>query len=284
MRARNILGMSSSKRLAGKRILVTGAGTGIGQGIALRCAQEGAKIAVHYYDSSDAGARDTVAAIRDLGGEAEFAKADLGEISQIRSLAEWAISYLGSVDVLINNAGITFNSPVAEATPEQWDRMYNVNVRGGYFLSQALLESLKENRGAIINLSSVHAFEGFQEHSIYAGTKGAIVAMTRAMSIELAPLGVRVNAIAPGCVPVASHERACGKVDLAAVGRTIPAGYVGTPADIGAAAAFLASDDGRFIVGQTLVVDGGTTSWMPFGEQFRAPVRAAGVQFGKEYI
>lgn len=276
--------MSNSQRLAGKRILVTGAGTGIGQGIAIRCAREGAKIAVHYYDASDAGAQQTAAAIRDLGGEAEFAKADLGEIRQVRELAAWALGYLGSVDVLVNNAGITFNSPVAEATPEQWDRMYDVNVRGAYFLTQSLLESLKQNRGAVVNLSSIHAFEGFQEHSIYAGTKGAIVAMTRAMSIELAPLGVRVNAIAPGCVPVESHERACGKADLVAVGRGIPAGFVGTPDDIAAAAVFLASDDGRFIVGQTLVVDGGTTSWMPFGEQFRAPVRAAGVQFGKEYI
>ncbi|BBO33724.1 SDR family NAD(P)-dependent oxidoreductase [Lacipirellula parvula] len=276
--------MSSSNRLAGKRILVTGAGTGIGQGIAIRCAREGAKVAVHYYDASDEGARQTVAAIRDLGGEADFAKADLGEISQIRECANWALGYLGGVDVLINNAGITFNSPVAEATPEQWDRMYDVNVRGGYFLTQSLLDSLKQNHGAVINLSSIHAFEGFQEHSIYAGTKGAIVAMTRGMSIELAPLGVRVNAIAPGCVPVPSHERACGKADLVAVGRGIPAGFVGTPDDIAAVAAFLASDDARFIVGQTLVVDGGTTSWMPFGEQFRAPVRAAGVQFGKEYI
>lgn len=276
--------MSNSNRLAGKRVLVTGAGTGIGQGIAIRCAREGATVGVHYYADSDSGARETLAAINDLGGKGEIAKADLGDITQVRELAQWAISALGSVDVLINNAGITFNSPLAEATPEQWDQLYNVNVRGGYFLTQSLLDSLQSNRGSVINVSSIHAFEGYQEHSIYAGTKGAIVAMTRALSIELAPLGVRVNAIAPGCVPVASHERACGKVDLNAVGRGIPAGYVGTPEDIGAAAAFLASDDARFIVGQTLVVDGGTTSWMPFGEQFRAPVRAAGVQFGKEYI
>lgn len=276
--------MSSSQRLAGKRVLVTGAGTGIGQGIAIRCAREGAKVAVHYYSQSDGGARETVAAINELGGQAEIFQADISDIAQVRDLARWALKYLGEVDVLVNNAGITFNSPIAEVTPQQWDQMYNVNVRGGYFLTQSLLDSLKANRGSVINLSSIHAFEGFQEHSIYAGTKGAIVAMTRALSIELAPLGVRVNAVAPGCVPVESHEIAVGKADLEEVGRTIPTGYVGRPEDIGAAVAFLASDDGKFIVGQTLVVDGGTTSWMPFGEQFRAPLRSAGVQFGNEYM
>lgn len=276
--------MSGSQRLAGKRVLVTGAGTGIGQGIAIRCAREGAKVAVHYYASSDSGAQATVAAIRELGGEAEFFKADISDISQIHELTGWALQYLGGVDALVNNAGITFNSPIAEVTPQQWDHMYKVNVRGGYFLTQSLLTSLQSNRGAVINLSSIHAFEGYQEHSIYAGTKGAIVAMTRALSIELAPLGIRVNAVAPGCIPVESHEIAAGKADLVEVGRNIPTGYVGTPEDIGAAVAFLASEDGRFIVGQTLVIDGGTTSWMPFGQQFRAPLRSAGVQFGAEYM
>jgi NAD(P)-dependent dehydrogenase (short-subunit alcohol dehydrogenase family) len=275
--------MSSSQRLAGKRVLVTGAGTGIGQGIAIKCAREGAVVGVHY-SHADSGARETVASIEKVGGKASVFKADLVDLAQVKDLANWALEYLGGVDVLVNNAGITFNSPLAEATPQQWDQMYNVNVRGGYFLTQTLLNSLKANRGSVINLSSVHAFEGYQEHSIYAGTKGAIVAMTRALSIELAPQGVRVNAIAPGVVPVESHERAVGKVDLAEVGRGIPAGYVGTPEDIGAAVVFLASDEGRFIVGQTLVIDGGTTSWMPFGEQFRAPLRSAGVQFGKEYM
>jgi NAD(P)-dependent dehydrogenase (short-subunit alcohol dehydrogenase family) len=275
--------MNDSGRLAGKRVLVTGAGTGIGQGIAIKCAQEGAIVAVHY-SHSDRGACETVASIEQLGGKAEKVKADLSEITQVKELARWTLDYLGAVDVLVNNAGITFNTPLAEATFEQWDRIYNVNVRGGYFLTQALLDSLKANKGSVINLTSIHAYEGYQEHSIYAGTKGAIVAMTRALAIELAPVGIRVNAIAPGCVPVENHEKVVGKVDLEEVGRGIPSGYVGTPEDIGAAVVFLASSDGKFIVGQTLVIDGGTTSWMPFGEQFRAPLKSAGVQFGKDYV
>jgi NAD(P)-dependent dehydrogenase (short-subunit alcohol dehydrogenase family) len=275
--------MNRLLRLEGKRILVTGAGTGIGQGIAVSCAKEGARIAIHY-SHSESGAHETVATIEKVGGTADIFKADLADLGQVKKLGRWAIEYLGGVDVLVNNAGITFNAPLAQVTGEQFDQMYNVNVRGGYFLTQALLDSLKANRGSVINLTSIHAYEGYQEHSIYAGTKGAIVAMTRALSIELAPQGVRVNAIAPGCVPVESHERAVGKADLDVVGRSIPAGYVGTPADIGAAVVFLASDDAKFIIGQTLVVDGGTTSWMPFGEQFRAPLVSAGIQFGKDYM
>ncbi|RIK79850.1 MAG: short-chain dehydrogenase [Planctomycetota bacterium] len=275
--------MSSSQRLAEKRVLVTGAGTGIGQGIAVRCAREGATVGVHY-SHSDRGARETVARIEQIGGRAHLSRADLADLGQVKRLAAWALEQLGGVDVLVNNAGITFNAPLTDSTPEQWDQMYNVNVRSGYFLTQALLGSLRASRGAVVNLTSIHAFEGYQEHSIYAGTKGAIVAMTRALSIELAPLGVRVNAIAPGCVPVENHEKAVGKVDLEQVGRGIPAGYVGTPDDIAAAVVYLASDDARFVVGQTLIIDGGTTSWMPFGEQFRTPLRSAGVQFGKDYM
>lgn len=275
--------MSRTGRLSGKRVLVTGAGTGIGQGIAIACAREGATVAIHY-SHSDAGARETVAQIERIGGQAEIFKADFADLDQVKRLAADVLERFGGLDVLVNNAGITFNAPFADVTAEQFDHMVAVNLRGGYFLTQALLEPLKESRGAVVNLTSIHALEGYQEHSVYAGTKGAIVAMTRALAIELAPQGVRVNAIAPGCVPVESHEAAVGQVDLDQVGRTIPAGYVGTPADIGAAVVFLASDDGRFIVGQTLVIDGGTTSWMPFGEQFREPLASAGVQFGKNYI
>ncbi|HMO84640.1 MAG TPA: glucose 1-dehydrogenase [Lacipirellulaceae bacterium] len=275
--------MNRPLRLEGKRILITGAGTGIGQGIAVVCAREGAHVAIHY-SHSEQGARETVAAIQEVGGRSATFRADLAELAQVKGLANWAVEYLGGVDVLVNNAGITFNSLFANVTCEQFDQLFNVNVRGGYFLTQALLETLKANTGVVINLTSIHALEGYPEHSIYAGTKGAIIAMTRALAIELAPQGVRVNAIAPGCVPVASHKSAVGEVDLAEVGRGIPTGYVGTPEDIGAAVAFLACDDARFIIGQTIVVDGGTTSWMPFGEQFRAPLSAVGVQFGREYM
>lgn len=275
--------MSQSQRLQGKRALVTGGGTGIGQGIAREFALAGAAVAVHYAHSSQ-GAEEVVRAIQAAGGRAAAFGADFNDLGAVARLADEATSFLGGLDVLVNNSGITLNVPFDRATPEQFDTLYNVNVRAAYFLIQYGLGELVKNKGAVVNITSIHAFEGMPEHSIYAGTKGAIVAYTRALAIELAPRGVRVNAIAPGCVPVANYEKAIGKYDTEAMGHGIPTGYVGTAEDIGKAAVFLASEDARFIIGQTLVVDGGTTSWMPFGDQFRQPIADSGVQFGKGYV
>jgi glucose 1-dehydrogenase/3-oxoacyl-[acyl-carrier protein] reductase len=275
--------MADRQSLADKRVLVTGAGTGIGRGIALECARAGAKVVVHFSHSS-AEANETVKDIEAVGGSAKAIGADFNDLSAVKRLAKEACDHLGGVDLLVNNAGITFNVPFDRVTPEQFDTLYHVNVRGGFFLAQQLLARLQESRGSIVNITSIHALEGMREHSAYAATKGAIVAYTRSLAIELAPLGIRVNAIAPGCVPVANYEKAVGKYDVNEIGKNIPAGFVGTPEDIGKAVIFLASDDGRFIVGQTLVIDGGTTSWMPFSEQFKDPITETGVQFGRGYV
>lgn len=275
--------MSESQRLPGQRVLVTGGGTGIGQGVAREFARAGATVAVHYSRSAQ-GAQDVVREIEQSGGRAAAFGADFNDLGAVKRLASEATSFLGGLDVLVNNSGITLNVPFDRATPEQFNTLYNVNVRAAYFLIQHALDELVRNKGAVVNITSIHAFEGMPEHSIYAGTKGAIVAYTRALAIELAPRGVRVNAIAPGCVPVANYEKAIGKYDVEAMGRGIPTGYVGTAEDIGKASVFLASDDARFIIGQTLVIDGGTTSWMPFGDQFRQPIADSGVQFGKDYV
>jgi NAD(P)-dependent dehydrogenase (short-subunit alcohol dehydrogenase family) len=271
-------------RMHDKRVLVTGSGTGIGREIALECAREGASVALHYAHS-DKGAVSAVAEICAAGGKAKAFKADLNSVGETRALAEQAIAFLGGLDVLVNNAGITANIPFEQVTPEQFDTLYQVNVRGQFFLTQAALPELVAAHGAVVNLTSIHAFEGYVEHSIYAGTKGAIVAYTRQLAIELAPKGVRVNAIAPGAVPVENHFKAAPGIDPAkavqAGGKLIPCGFMGTPLDIAKVAVFLASADARYIVGQTLVVDGGTTSWMPFGEGFKAPMTT---RFGKGYV
>jgi glucose 1-dehydrogenase/3-oxoacyl-[acyl-carrier protein] reductase len=208
-------------------------------------------------------------------------QADFARVEEVRRLGQQTLEFLGGVDALINNAGITMNRPFEQVEPEQFDRLYQVNVRAPFFLTQALLPALVESQGAVINLSSVHAFEGYPEHSVYAGTKGALVAYTRELAIELALKGVRVNAIAPGSVVVENHYKAMPDLDLEAGGRNIPCGFVGVPLDIARVAVFLASADARYIVGQTLIVDGGTTSWMPFSDGFRQPM---GVQFGKGYV
>jgi NAD(P)-dependent dehydrogenase (short-subunit alcohol dehydrogenase family) len=272
--------MNANGKFAGKRALVTGSGTGIGREVALEFARQGAAVAVHY-GHSDAGAASAVAEILDAGGKARAFRADLADVAQVRSLAKEAVAFLGGLDVLVNNAGITMNLPLEELTPEQCDRLYHVNVRAGIFLIQAALPALLASRGAVVNMTSVHAFQGYTEHVVYAATKGAIVAYTRELAVELAPRGVRVNAVAPGAIPVENHAKLTGTTDFSALDKLIPCGFAGTPLDIAKATAFLASDDARFIVGQTIIVDGGTTSWLPFGEQFRQPMT---VRFGKGYV
>ncbi|MFH1569587.1 MAG: SDR family oxidoreductase [Gemmatimonadota bacterium] len=267
-------------RLQGKRALVTGAGTGIGREVALEMGREGAAVVLHYAHS-DRGAVSAVAELEELGVRARAIQADFASVAAVRRLAAEALEFLGGLEALVNNAGITMNRPFAEVTPEQFDLLYGVNVRAGFFLTQAALPALVESRGAVVNLTSIHAYEGYPEHSVYAGTKGAIVAQTRELAVELALQGVRVNAIAPGDVVVENHYKISPDLDLEALGRTIPCGFAGQPLDIARVAVFLASEDARYIVGQTLVVDGGTTAWMPFSDAFRQPM---GVQFGKGYV
>ncbi|MEI7832984.1 MAG: SDR family oxidoreductase [bacterium] len=270
--------------MTAKRILVTGAGTGIGRGIALAFAHAGATVAVHYSQSAT-GAEAVVAEITQAGGKAAAFKADFREVASLQAMALEAVAFMGGIDVLINNAGITMNRPFALTTVEQFDTLYAVNVRAPYFLTQALVPELEASHGVIINISSIHAFEGYTEHSVYAGTRGAILAYTRQLAIELAPRGVRVAGIAPGAVPVANHFASTPDVDIEQAikesGQGIPCGFAGTPEDIGHVAVFLASNDARYIVGQTLIVDGGTTSWMPFGTQYKTPMTA---QFGMGYV
>jgi len=270
--------------LSGKRVLVTGAGTGIGRGIALAFARSGAAVAVHYSHNSS-GAEAVVNEIVHCGGRAAAFQADFAAIDPVRNLARSAAEFLGGLDVVVNNAGITMNRPFSQTTVEQFDLLYAVNVRAPYLLTQALLPELEKSRGVVINISSIHAYAGHTEHSVYAGTRGAIVSFTRQLAIELAPRGVRVVGIAPGSVPVDNYFKSTPDIDVQeavqAIGKGIPCGFAGTPEDIAAVALFLASEGGRYIVGQTLVVDGGTTSWMPFGEQFKQPMTT---QFGRGYV
>ncbi len=267
-----------------KRVLVTGSGTGLGRGIALEFARRGAVVAVHYSQSS-AGAEATVQEIVAAGGKAAAFKADFKEVAPLQGLARETVAFLGGLDVLVNNAGITMNRPFEKTTVEQFDTLYAVNVRAPYFLSQALVPELEKAKGVIINIASIHAFQAYIEHTVYAGTRGAIVTFTRNLALELAPRGIRVVGLAPGAVPIPSHFKSTPEVDMEQAirefGKGIPCGFAGTPRDIGNVAAFLASEDARYLLGQTLIVDGGTTAMMHFGEEFKQPM---GSQFGQGYV
>ena len=190
-----------------KICLVTGANSGIGKEIALEFAREGANVAFHYSRSAN-GAKAAVREARQLGSKAGIFKADFNNLDDVLNLAKWAIDFLENIDILVNNAGITFNKPFLKVTPEQFIKLYNVNIRAQFFLTQRVVKNMLEHRGGVIcNISSIHGLQGAPEHAVYAGTKGAIIAYTRALAVELAHKGVRVNAIAPGWVTVESYYK-----------------------------------------------------------------------------
>ncbi len=277
---------NKEQKLPGKKALVTGSGTGIGREIALEFGRQGADVILHY-GHSDKGAISAVEEIKAMGRRAAAFKADFAVVEEAIELANRAIDTLGGLDCLVNNAGITMNKPFLKVTQEQFDTLMNVNVRSPFFLAQrAVLYMLEHGGGVICNLTSVHGFQGASEHSVYAATKGAIIAYTRVLGIELAYKGVRVNAIAPGWITVDNHFKKAlqglSKEEYYATAkRLIPVGRAGQPSDIAKLAVFLCSEDAEFIVGQTIIADGGTNSLMSLMTDFRAESTA---RFGTGYV
>ncbi len=273
--------MENKMGMKGKKVLITGAGTGIGKGTALAFINQGADVVLHYAHS-ETGAADVVDKAVQIGTRAKTIKANFTDIEEVRRLGSEAADFLGGLDILINNAGITMNAPFEKVTVEQFDTLYHVNVRSQFFLAQQVLPFLiNSGKGVIINITSIHAFRGLSEYSVYAGTKGAIAAYTRELAVELAPKGIRVNAIAPGAIAVENHYNAVKDYDPKANGKLIPIGFEGVPEDIANIAVFLASDEARYMVGQTLIVDGGTTSWLALTDGLSN--KQPGV-FGKGYV
>jgi glucose 1-dehydrogenase/3-oxoacyl-[acyl-carrier protein] reductase len=246
--------------LEGQKALVTGAGIGIGQGIARELARQGAAVVAHYA-ASQAGAEEVVAEIVAGGGTAKAIGGNLRHVQECRGVVDEAADFLGGLDILVNNAGVTRAQPFAETTEALYDEMFELNMKGYFFCAQEALNYLPEGSGAILNITSIHGTGGFPNHAAYAATKGAVVMFTRSLAIELAPRRIRVNAIGPGVVEVPRYAGMAGYTRE--FGNSIvPLGRVGTPEDIGAAAAFLVSDAASWITGEVLFVDGGTNARM----------------------
>jgi NAD(P)-dependent dehydrogenase (short-subunit alcohol dehydrogenase family) len=253
-------------QLEGKVALITGAGSGIGRAAAQRFAAEGCAVAV--VDMAGSAAEETAGKIVADGGRAIACSADVTADTEVREAVARTVETFGSLDVLYNNAGVNSSGSVADATEEDWDRCFAVNVKGTFLCSRAAVTHLAAGgSGAIVNQASVAALVGVPNFAAYCAAKGAVVALTRSMAIDLAPRGIRVNAICPGTVFTPLMEpmlRARGDGDMeVGLARTVvkyPIGRLGTPEDIASAALFLASAGASFLTGSILAADGGMTA------------------------
>jgi 3-oxoacyl-[acyl-carrier protein] reductase len=251
--------MGNQGKLQGKLALVTGSGTGLGREVALEFAREGADVVIHYSRSMK-GAHKAVAEIEAMGRRATALQADLGEVQACFDLVDQAVEFLGVVDILVNNAGISASEDFLKVTPEYFDHLYHINIRGQFFCAQRAIQHMMDQgrKGSVINMTSSHAVSSLPGFSVYASTKGAIWSWTQQVAVELAPLGIRVNGMCPGWIEVESHYREIPDFDPRAIGKHIPYQRMGSPIDVAKACVFLASDDSDYMIGHVMVVDGGT--------------------------
>jgi NAD(P)-dependent dehydrogenase (short-subunit alcohol dehydrogenase family) len=245
-----------SKRFENKTVIVTGGGIGIGAATALRFVEEGAAVIVA--DQDEASAQAVSAQIVASGGKAAAIRVDIRVQQDIEAMIAFTASRFGPAHILINNAGIGSQKLFLETSLEMLDNMLDVNIRGTFMCAQAAgREMVKIGGGSIVNLSSHSGLLGSSGRAAYAASKGGIIAMTRVMAVDLAPHGIRVNAIAPGPIDTprirASHNEERHQAWL----RAVPLARIGAPEEVAAVAAFLASDDASYVTGQTLAVDGG---------------------------
>jgi len=243
-------------RLKDKVAIVTGGGRGIGRGIAVRLAKEGAAVIVNFNSSADDAAQ-VVAQIEQAGGRAIAHKADVGNLEAHDGLLA-ACEQFGGIDILVNNAGLEVLESCLEVTPTAWDKTHEVNLKGCYFLSCKAAKAMKERGGKIICISSVHDIPPLRRRAAYSSSKGGLLMMVKSLGLELAQFGINVNGISPGAILTdmnrASLEDPAGRERMLA---RIPAGRIGNPEDIAGAVVFLASSDASYIHGTTLYVDGG---------------------------
>ena len=249
--------------LKGKTALVTGASRGIGAATAIALARDGASRVVVHYGSYREGAEQTMAAVKAAGANTEAIQADLGSVAGIDAFIASLQKSAPAVDILVNNAGsLVRRCPLLEFTPELYDEIMNLNVKSAWFITKAVAPYMIEKRsGLIVNVSSIAARNGGGPGAtIYAAAKAAISAITKGLAKELAPKGIRVNAVSPGTVDNHFHVKFSNRQILDSVVAVTPSGRLGTNEEIADSVLFLCSEGARYIQGQTLEINGGM--WM----------------------
>jgi NAD(P)-dependent dehydrogenase (short-subunit alcohol dehydrogenase family) len=250
--------------LEGRVALVTGAGEGIGRGCALVLAAAGADVVVN--DINPETGEATVAAVRQKGRRSLFAPADVSDATAVQAMLDRVRAEFGALHALVNNAGCNLHKGIADTTPEEWDRVMGVDLKGIYLVTRAALPLLKQaGNASVINIASVHATMTIAEITAYAAAKGGVLAMGRSLAQELGPMGIRVNTISPGFIRTPMVERWLAstpdpQATMARVNDFHPLGHIGAPEDIGNMVAFLASDLAANITGANIMVDGGLTT------------------------
>jgi len=245
-------------------VIVTGAGKGIGKGIAVEFAKEGASVIVATRGEQDG--QNTVEEIVSAGGKAQLVTLDVRSEDSVRGLMDGVADTYGRIDVLVNNAGITLFKSILEADLDDWERVVNTNLRGYFLCSKyAARHMVKRGKGVILNISSNHAYATLPDTEIYAATKGGINAMTRSMALSLRPHGIRVNVICPGFTRTPHYDNwlqsnpQAGQVEEE-IAWLHSGSRICEPEDIGKLAVFLASDDAEMINGSDILIDGGLTA------------------------
>ncbi|MFD4489571.1 3-oxoacyl-[acyl-carrier-protein] reductase [Lysinibacillus fusiformis] len=244
------------RKLEGKVVVVTGASRGIGRAIALKLADEGAKVVVNY-SGSQAKAEEVVAIIQEGGGEAIAVQASVSQTEEVTALMDTAVKTFGSLDILVNNAGITRDNLLMRMKEDEWDDVLDTNLKGVFLCTKAVTrQMMKQRAGRIINISSIVGVAGNAGQANYVAAKAGVIGLTKTTAKELASRNILVNAIAPGFIETEMTNQLPEDIKQGMLTQ-IPLAKLGQPEDIAKAVVFLASEDANYMTGQTLHIDGG---------------------------
>lgn len=247
------------RKFDGKTVLITGAGRGIGRAIAVKFGQEGANVIVNDLRDDD-NAKETIKQVEASGAKAFFIAADISKVDSVQILINSAVLAFGQLNILVNNAGVEIRAPFWEITEQQYDIVMNVNLKGMFFLTQAFVKYLLQIKlpGVIVNNSSVHEELPFPNFTVYCASKGGMQMVMRNLAVELGPLNIRINNVAPGAIKTPINADLLSKPELiGALQNNISLKRLGEPEDVANVIAFLASDEAKYVTGSTYYVDGG---------------------------